>query len=197
MNKMKQLIFVLIGFIIAVLVIGIMLNFTKNDLVNQVSESNERTSSAAVKEKEEKDNTLVFLCLYSEPGDSQLFSGYAVNKNGNRFDINLNKSRDISQYKEIFADAQKDLDNMTAKDFIGTKEINNLCELLDLIKPIKDYKIETDKNGVNGTTVVYGIKYDENGKADLIKIGRFGDTKETPSDTNAKSVLKYFSAKGH
>ena len=75
MNKMKQLIFVLIGFIIAGLVIGIMLNFTKNDLVNQVSESNERTSSAAVKEKEEKDNTLVFLCLYSEPGDSQLFSG--------------------------------------------------------------------------------------------------------------------------
>lgn len=194
MNRMKQLIFVVIGFIIAGLVIAGLLNVTKNDIRSQVSENNEKTSSIAVKEHEDNEKTLVFLCLHQDAG-SETFSAYVVNKNGKRFDIDLSKNkRDISQYEEIFKDAQSSFEDSEGKDFIGSRDIENLCELLRLAKPSKEFTTETDPYGTHGVTIVYGAKYTDD-KLEILKIGQAGDTKQIPSDTNASSILKYFAKK--
>ena len=43
MNKMKQLAFVIIGFIVAAIVIALLLGYTKNDIQRQVDNNNEKS----------------------------------------------------------------------------------------------------------------------------------------------------------
>ena len=115
MNKMKQLIFVVIGFIIAALVIGLLFGSVKSDIAQQVEENKRESSIAAVSESVQREQEIVLFTTYQYAGATKISSGCFINKNGKRFVFDCDKE-EISDPTKLFEKFSAKLDEIDGKE---------------------------------------------------------------------------------
>lgn len=188
MNKMKTLIMVIIGFVVAALVAGLLLTLTKNDLQGSTKLSDE-DSAVTVEDIEQE---LLFINIYEWHGYDTRINGYVVDKNGRRYDFDFSSMEDASP-EEIFKEAQDSLGSLESSDFIDNDDIPELYSSIYNIDKERSFDENTADN-VMGTYTLYAITY-ENDKLSLVKVYSYGEQSAYPKDSYAKSIYSYFQEK--
>ena len=194
MNRMKQLIFVIIGLMIASLVIGLMLMSVRSDIKDQVensSDENVKASSSDTNEYIEQD--IVFVSITEKYIMGRRCVGYIIDKNGNKRDYNFAEKGALTP-DEVLSEAEKSFDTLKSSSYISETDINALYNLLYRVDKTAKFDAETTNESEDNTTTVYGVVYD-NGKASLVKIYSYGNNAETPHDPNAQSIKRFLSQK--
>lgn len=195
MNKMKQLLLVIIGFVVAAVVIALLLNATKSDLQRQVSDIKEKSMVSAQEESRRNNEEFSFLCVTSS-GTGNAFKGYLVNKNGNRFDFTLGSDGvKGSDPGEIFKKAAEQYNSEKAVSFISKTEMDNLQSLVAKIDTSKKFNSKVDESGGGSEiSMLYAVKYN-NGKESFVKVGAIGYAGDAPTDGSSRVILKFFRRK--
>ena len=193
MNKMKQLAFVIIGFIVAAIVIALLLGYTKNDIQRQVDNNNEKSLASVQQESTRKESSMVFLSITKNSSDSTV-KGFLINENGKRSDFTLtSKDGKFSSDEDIFKAAEKKYASSDAADYFSEGDIQNICALAKDIDSSKKCERNRDLDDLttDETTTIYAVR-ESSDKTALIKICSYGAAAESPTDGNSKSIQKVF-----
>lgn len=192
MNKMKQLIFVIFGFIVAALVTGLMLGSAKSDIQRQVEENSRESSIAAVSENHQREQEIVFFATYNYSGNEKISSGYLINKNGKKYDFDCDKEA-YTNAEKLFSDKSAQMDSMEGTIALKESDVRTLCELVANIHTEDKYVLEKTEASrtESGIETVYAV-VSANGETKLLKLFSRGDVSEILSDTSAKSFRKLF-----
>ncbi len=193
MNKMKQLIFIIIGFIVAALVIGGTLMSVKNDIKNQVEnkQKNESSLSASSANNDIKQD-MVFISITDKYNMVRRESGYIIDKNGYRYDFNFSEKGEMT-HEQVLAEVNKSFDTLEGEAFISTADMSVLYNLLYSVDEKSKFDSETNES-INDTTTLYGIIYKDESPS-LVKIYSYGNTADNPQDLNSISIQKFISNK--
>ena len=92
--------------------------------------------------------------------------------------------------EEAFSMVLEQKKDLKFEDFASSSDISNLTEVLGYVDQKAEFNVEDDPNG-SGVSTLYGVSY-KSGKPELIKIYSEGKEIETPKDTNARVIQKYF-----
>lgn len=188
MNKMKQLIFVTIGFIVAALVIGGTLMSVQTDIKNQV-ESGKNNSSQSTSDDSDEDTApeIVFIKIIDKYNRGKRSGGYVIDRSGLRYDFDFSGKTSLT-HEEILAEVEKKIKDLNGEAFVSE---NDMSTLYDMVNKIKDIEFSIEENVyAEDATTLYGVVY-KNNKPNLIKIYSSGSVNESPLDYNAKSIRKF------
>ncbi len=196
MNKMKQLILIIIGFIVAAIVIAVMLSFTKNDLTTKVQKNIQESSKAVVEESKKNQQDLVFIVAKADANSDKDLTGFVVNKNGERFDFDLSAELNANAAPdEIFVKVKDKYDIKKLSSFISKTDTENLCRIAKNIDKTKGFETIDNSDTLSGTnqskTTIYAL-INNNNNTEIIKIASLGLNAQLPVDGNAKSIYKFF-----
>ncbi len=192
MNKMKQLIFITIGFIVAALVIGGTLMSVKTDISNQVG-SGKNNSSQSTSNDSDEDTApeIVFIKIIDTYNRGKRSGGYVIDRSGLRYDFDFSGETSLT-HEEILAKVEKKIKDLKGEAFISE---NDMSTLYDMVNKIKDVEFSIEENEyAEDTATLYGVVY-KNNKPNLIKIYSSGSVNESPLDYNAKSIRKFIASK--
>ncbi len=189
MDGMKKMMMATVAIIIAALVFAFMLNLTKSDLQNKNNEALNSGSSSSSQVQSEKQEILFFsynLDLYNSPD----LTGFVIDSSGKKSDYCLKKIMKVYTPEEAFSMVLEQKKDLKFEDFASSSDISNLTEVLGYVDQKAEFNVEDDPNG-SGVSTLYGVSY-KSGKPELIKIYSEGKEIETPKDTNARVIQKYF-----
>lgn len=191
MNKMKQLIFVVIGFIIAALVIGLLFGSVKSDIAQQVEENKRESSIAAVSESIQREQEIVLFTTYQYAGATKISSGCFINKNGKRFVFDCDKE-EISDPTKLFEKFSAKLDEIDGKEELKEYDMKTICELISNIKIKNKYVSEKYvEEEPPATETIYAVIVSGE-KKELLKLFSRGVKTEILSDSSVRSFRKIY-----
>ncbi len=190
MDGMKKLILTTVAIIIAVSVFALMLNFTKNDIQNQVNENQNKPQSSVEKSTVDIGQDYLFFSYFKNMSYNADVKGFLIDKDGKKYDYALLMNSKEVMPEEALKKAIEKKKNLQGKDFISSGDMDSLYRVISEINTEAEFKSE-DNTKDQGTTTIYALKYKDN-KPELIKIYSYGDKLETPTDTNALVIRKYF-----
>ncbi len=189
MNKMKQLIFIIIGFIVAALVIGGTLMSVKNDIKGQVENGTAKSSNSSQAVNSNIQNDIVFINVTTKYVGGKTSSGYILDKNGLRYNFNFSENGEMTP-EQIFAEAEKLIKTTKGEFYLSSADMSILYDQICRIDT--NAKFDEEKNKLEDNTItMYGVLY-KDGKTSLIKIYSHGYLAEIPQDPIAQSIEQYF-----
>lgn len=189
MNKMKQLIFIIIGFIVAALVIGGTLMSVKNDIKGQVENGTAKSSNSSQVVNSNIQNDIVFINVTTKYVGGKTSSGYILDKNGLRYNFNFSENGEMTP-EQIFAEAEKLIKTTKGEFYLSSADMSILYDQICRIDT--NAKFDEEKNKLEDNTItMYGVLY-KDGKTSLIKIYSHGYLAEIPQDPIAQSIEQYF-----
>lgn len=195
MNGMKKLLWATIALLVAACVFALILNITKNDLKNQISENSQKakTSESVSAESEKNEQEYVFFTYSINLSRDKDINVGLIDSKGLKYELWLTGYDKLLSPEEALSKTLEKNKNNTGTEFLREKDMENLCELINNIDPKMEFTSEENGKG-NGTFTLYGIVY-KSGKPSLVKIYSSGDTEEIPIDGNAVIVQKYYKKK--
>lgn len=191
MNKIKQLIFVIISLIVASLVIGGTLNSVKTDIKNQTEAKKNNSSTSITNEDKNIQREIAFIKIIDKYNMGKRSSGYVIDKNGLRYDFNFYDKVSLT-HEQILDEVEKTINKLQGVKFISETDMSSLCNILNDVEDI-EFKSETNEYE-NTTETLYGVVYKDK-KANLIKIFSSGSINESPVNYNIKSIKTFILSK--
>ncbi len=189
MNKMKQLIFVIIGLMVAALVIGGTLMSVKSDIKNQVNnKSQSKTESISVSTNDHIKHDITFISITDTYINGNRSKGYILDKNGKKYDFNFSQKGTMT-HEEVLEEAENLPKNTEGEFFTTPDDMAVIYDLCSTIDEKAGFDRKTDKNQTD-TTSFYGVIYKDD-KPVLVKIYSYGNINDVPHDPNAVSIKTF------
>ena len=188
--KMKQLIIIMVALVIAALIFGTVMFFTKNDLQNAINNPKSGQESTDInKELEEIPNEFIFMQVNTSKDGAKGSSGFLFDKYGKFHYFDVNVSPD-SNAGDIYDEAIKQRNYYEPVQYIAEGDIPTLYKLTTEVDP--DAEIEEIPDNSEITTETYYAIKSDGVKTYPVLIFADGKHAKNSKDESAKTLQKYF-----
>ena len=186
--KMKQMIAVLCALIVAAVIFGTVMFFTRRDLKDAMQNTSNESSSDISEAIEKIDTEFILMQISVNAEKDYIKTGFLFDKYGKRhyFDITSDQDRSAD---EMYAEALKQKDFYEPEQFIPQSDIPLLYDSIKNINP--DNKPLNYKNDAVAQTEYYYAILSDGIKTYPVLLFAVGNDGYDPSDRSSQSLKSY------
>ncbi len=135
---------------------------------------------------------ILFISMYSNYAWGFQSYGSFIDNNGNFYEFDFSGEKAITSDKEYLDKVKEIMQNEEPKYVaFDTDELQYLYKLLYQIDENAEF-IEENVSYDAGQNSLYGVKCNSDGSEKFVMINSKGDWNRTPTDKNAKELVKYY-----
>ena len=186
--KMKQMIIAICALIVACIIFGTVMFFTRKDLKEAAQNSKDEGSVNVSEEIEKIGTEFVLMQITVNEEKNYIKTGFLIDKYGNRhyFDITSNENRTP---QEMYEEARKQKDFYETDSYVSQSDIPVLYNMISSINT-ENKPLETTNTSATTTNYFYAIMSDGI-KTYPFLIYSMGGVNSEPTDYSSKSIKEF------